>query len=984
MFASLIGKNLRQRPLRYVLTGLSIAFGVAAVTAVFVFTDGLRTTFDSLAGDIESGFDIAITSESPFGDGLAVPPVPLEVLDSVASVDGVQAAQPRIIEFGVIAIDSEGEPRIGNGPNLGINWEVRTPNPRLFEVDGRAPAADGEFAIDVDGFAGGAFAVGETYTVLTPTGSSDLELVGTFNFANAEQNAAVGAVLIAFEEDFALGLLNGERGYDDITVVVEEGAEIDQVITQLQPVLDEAGTTLTAVSQQQLIEEAQDNFGQILGIFQTVLLVFAVIILLVSAFLIFNVFTITLGQRIKELGLLRSIGAFGSQVTQMMLGEALVLGIAATIVGLPAGWGLARLLRFALSQLGFPGDTGLPVRATTILYAVIVGVVVTLLAALPPSIRARRVTPISALRDGIGDSDLDTEPNRMAAAIGLIAGIGLIVLALILGGWIAMLFLPVFGGVLVYFGVRSFGSNAHRAARIALLVTGVVLLTIVRFADFEVGPTFGLLGAGALLTIMGASLVSGLFAGPVSKFLGVVLGPVLVLGALLSLVFAIVLLASGNLGGLGLIFAAALLALTAVGAFGLTGQLARDNAARNPTRTATTATALMIGLALVTAVTVIGDSIKTSVTSALDSSISADWFIQGPNAGGPQGVPFSTEAGDIVDEISEVSLVVPYRFAFAGFAHLPGATVEDIESAIPQLFAAMGGDSVTAIDTVIEEIGASQIFVDDLLGTDFATVFEHIDPQLIEHDTSVPVDQAIWIEKGLAEDRGLAIGDPFVVAFLDGQAEELTVAAIYDNGFVFGDRVVDFSLWERHLPSDTFGFLTATTAPGVEPEVARAAIEEALAPGYPILEVSNSEEASAEAEDQINQTLAVVNVLLLLSAVIAVLGIAIALSLSVFERTREIGLLRAVGTTRKQTRWVVRWEGVIVAAFGGLVGVIVGVGLGVLATQKMPEFLVNTTSVPVEQLVGYVILAAVTGLGAGAFPAWVAGRMNVLDAISHE
>ena len=103
-----------------------------------------------------------------------------------------------------------------------------------------------------------------------------------------------------------------------------------------------------------------------------------------------------------------------------------------------------------------------------------------------------------------------------------------------------------------------------------------------------------------------------------------------------------------------------------------------------------------------------------------------------------------------------------------------------------------------------------------------------------------------------------------------------------------------------------------------------------------------------------------------------------------FERTREIGLLRAVGTTRQQTRWIVRWEGVIVAAFGGLVGVIVGVGLGILATQKLPEFLVTTTSVPVPQLLLYILIAAITGLGAGAFPAWVAGRMNVLDAISNE
>ena len=121
-----------------------------------------------------------------------------------------------------------------------------------------------------------------------------------------------------------------------------------------------------------------------------------------------------------------------------------------------------------------------------------------------------------------------------------------------------------------------------------------------------------------------------------------------------------------------------------------------------------------------------------------------------------------------------------------------------------------------------------------------------------------------------------------------------------------------------------------------------------------------------------------------LSAVIAFLGILVALALSVFERTREIGLFRAVGATTEQTRWMIRWEGGIVAAFGGLLGVVVGVGLGVLTTAKMPEFIVNQTSVPIGSLIVYLVIAAIVGLFAAVFPAWVAGRMNVLEAISTE
>ena len=895
-------------------------------------------------------------------------------------------------------VDGSGEAQVANGPNLGINWEARTPNPRLFVDLGREPTAPGEFAIDIDGFDGGDFVVGETYNILGTTGAREMELVGTFSFGSEEENALVGAVLVAFEEGEALSFLNDNEGYDDITVVVDD--DVDEVISRIEAVLaQEDSDTLVAIDQQELIEDQQEAFGQILGIFQTVLLAFAAIILLVSAYLIFNVFTITLGQRIKELGLLRSIGAMGSQVTQMMLGEAVILGVVATIVGMPAGWALARLLRWGLSQLGFPGDTGLPIETRTVVAAIFVGVVVTVLAALLPSIKARQVTPMAALRDGALE-DLDARHNIPLALAGIGAGVICFLLTAVIDGWISLLLLPVLGATCIYAGLRSMGANARRVAQLSVLFIGLALLTYVRFSDLGVGDTFGLLGAGALLTLIGASQVSGLFATPVARLLGSpplavivgIVGAAFALGAAGSIVFAGVLLADGNVGGVFVPIGGAILGVlaygllrTARGAFGLTGQLARENAARNPSRTATTATALMIGLALVTGVTVIGESIKASVTDALGNSITSDWFIQGPQSG-PTGLPFSTEAADIVAGLDEIERVVPYRFGFASFVSLQGADASEIEAALPSLFAAISDrdDAPAILSDLEQDLGVTDLSIDDTLATDFATVQQHINADFIELDTSVDPATSIWIEDSVAEDRGIAFGDTFPILFLDGAVVEMTVTGIYEDGFVFGDRVIDNSLWEAHLADDTYTFISATTASGVDPEVARTALVDSLAADYPVLEVQDKDEVQAEAETQINQTLATVNVLLLLSAVIAVLGIAIALSLAVFERTREIGLLRAVGTTRQQTRWMVRWEGVIVAAFGGLVGVVIGVGLGILATQKLPEFLVNTTAVPIGQLLIYVVIAAITGLGAGAFPAWIAGRMNVLDAISNE
>ncbi len=994
---TLIRRNLRQRPLRYILTTLAITFGVAAVTAVFVFTDGLRDTFDELSANIQSGFDIAVRNELAFGDGSQIPLVPINVADEIAAVDGVNSVQPRVIDFSIVAIDDDDEPAIGTGPNIGLNWEYETPNPRLFVQEGVSPTGPGEFVIDVDGYEGGNFTVGQQYQVITPDGSDRFTLVGTFNYADEEENASVGAVLIAFAPEVALDLINDGKGYNDITITADDP---DAVAERLQPVLAANGDTLVAQTQQDLIDEQQGAFGQILNIFRTVLLVFAFIILLVSAFLIFNVFNITLGQRIKELGLLRSIGAFGSQITSMMLGEALLLGAIATIVGLPFGWVLARVLRFGLSQAGFPGDTGLPIRPTTILYALLVGVVVTVLAALVPSIRARQVSPLSALRDDVSKVNLNFRARPPGAIVLIVTGAFIMFLAFSFDGWLSHLFLPLIAGILFFIGVRFFNDPIRDFAPFVLLAVGLVLLTVVRFADLSLGETFGLLGGGAALTIVGFAQVSPIFGGPVSRLLGskVAAGILLFLGAILALSalgmvgFAIFQLTSEPAFVL-LVIPAILVGLLAYGlirtawsAFGLTGRLGRENAARNPHRTATTATALMIGLALVTAVTVIGDSIKTSVASALGSSITSDWLIQGPQ-NGPQGIPFSKDVAERVEALPEIDSVLSYQFSFAGYAAIEGEgiTVEEVEAAVPQLFGALSADDSTAIDAVIDGLGADNVSIDTLLATEFATLDIHIDPEWIEQDPSLLGDgTGIYMEDGTAADRGLALGDTFIAVFLDGQVEELTVAGIYGNGFVLGDRAIDLELWNRHQDVETDQFISATTADGVEHEDARAAIENELEVDYPLLTTQDREEFAAQQEGQIDQTLAVINVLLAFSAGIAILGITIALSLAVFERTREIGLLRAVGLTKQQTRWMIRWEGVIVAAFGGILGVIPGVGLGILATQKMPEFLVNKTTIPVGQLITYVIVAAVTGLLAGVFPAWIAGRMNILDSISAE
>lgn len=1016
MLLRLIGKNLIQRPLRYALTGFAIVFSVAAVSAVFIFTDGLRSTFDELASNIESGYDVAVRPTVGFGDNSLAPTISVDHLDRILAQDGVLAAQPRVVGIGVVPIDADNEPTIApSGPNLGVLWGNRSPTTRYFVQSGRAPVGPGEFALDVDAFNDGKYALGDQYTVQVPTVTDrgrQFTLVGTFTFADPDRNALVGARLVAFDEPTSVELINGGTGYSDITVILEEGADRAAVMAAIEQVVDDR---IEVRTQEDVLAETQGTFGQVLDIFRTVLLAFAFIILFVSAFLIFNVFSITLGQRIRELGLLRAVGALGNQVTQLMLGEALMLGVASTIIGLPAGVGLAWILRAVLIALGFPDDTGLPLSTGTVIWACITGIVVTMAAAIWPSIQARRVSPMAAIRDGANVDDLQLLRRPILGAPAVLVGIVVLSYALRLSGWAPRLALPVLAALVVYVGMLFINRTV---AQLIVLPFGILLLALTYYRDASLGETFGLLGAGVIVTLFGVILVNPLVARPVTAVLGRgptmvavgLIGAVLGVGAIGSVLFAAsvgfrgvpdaVVEAAGDqvgravlivpllIGAIVLSLLAYALVRTALGARGLAGQLARGNAARNPQRTATTAAALMIGLTLVTAVTVIGDSIKTSISTALSSSITSDWLIRNPTAG-PTPIPFSSAAGDRILALDEVESVVSYRVAFPAAwvtSDSGELSAQDFQQFLPIVLELLEEDDLDPqrLLELRDELG-TDINVNDAAAVNFDDLDAHVDPDWLERDDELAqLPNAVYLVDQVAEEEGLAVGDQFSALFVDLQSEDLIVAGIYENGFVLGNRVMTLDMWERHFPTDSDQFLTVRNAPGITDDQARAALIAELEDDFPTLEVQDKAEFAEAQERQINQTLATVNVLLGLSAVIAALGILLALALSVFERTREIGLFRAVGSTKQQTRWMIRWEGVIVAAFGGLMGIILGVAIGMLATSKMPELLVTQITVPIPTLIFYLLFSAIVGLAAAAFPAWLAGRMNVLEAIGAE
>ena len=894
-------KNITSRPGRFVLTSLAVLIGVALTSAVFIFTDSLRSTFGDLSQDIESGYDVAVRSEIPFGDRLDAAAVDLDVPDLLRGVDGVLAVQPRVIEFGIVPNRADGQAATANGPNIGVNWEAEAPEPRLFPVSGRAPTNKAEFAIDVDAARDEGFLLGETYKVQTPVGIVEAELVGTFSFADPEENALVGAMLVAFDLETAVTVLNDGKGYDDVTLTVEAGVDQATVSAAIAQVLPDG---LEVLDREVLAAEQADDFNKFIDIFRTILLVFAFVILLVAAFIIYNVFSIIVGQRIQEIGLLRALGATGKQITQSIAAEAFLVGLFATVAGLLLGIPIAAGLQALLASLDFgPDENSTPVRLTTVIVAATLGIGLTMISAIWPALRARRVSPMAALRQDVRLSS-GTVPNPVLGGLLTGAGVLLVALGFALDDYLLLMIFSIVAAILLHVGVTRINPLLGRFALIGL---ATVFVIIALTANLRSSMLLALLGVAALTAFLGMNVLSPLFATPAARMLG-----------------------------------------APIAKLGIPGKLARENAGRSPRRTATAASALMIGLALVTAVAVIAESFKSTFADVLQNAVAADWIVLG-DQGGPDGGGFSRTVASDLDQLPEIEAVLPVQWINSVFR-----TTAD-------------QDVRTAYATNLSEIE------------------RHIDPDFVVKDESLYGTTSVLIHEDDAEDLNVTVGDSIEVEFVDQSLQQLTVAGIFADLAIFDSGwVVASELWSSNdsLPTPQDLYVTMLQAGDASVEEARAAIR-TVTDDFSQLDASTKDEFQADQENQIDQVLTVINVLLFVSVILALLGVAITLALSVFERTREIGLTRAVGATRRQIKRIVRGEGVIVALFGGVLGVGLGLLFGVACVQIIPDDFVSALAIPWGSLIIYLIVAALAGLIAAYFPARRAAKLSVLDAIAH-
>ena len=849
MFRTTI-KGLLAHKRRMFTTALAVTLGVAFMAGTLVLTDTIGKTFDDLFGDVYKNTDAVVRAEAAFegsdNAGTQRGRVDAALVDTVRRVGGVAVAEGQIQGYArLVGKDGKaiGNPQMG-APTFGANWsDTKELNPFTLDA-GQSPRADNEVVIDKKSAEEGKLAVGDTTTVLVQGPPQQVRITGIARFGAADSPG--GASFVLFTPAAAQRLVAAPGKFDSIGVVAAEGVAQAELVGRLAPVLP-AG--VEAVTGEAVTAESQSEFKQGLSFFNTFMIIFAVVALVVGGFMIFNTFSITVAQRTRENGLLRALGAGRRQILSSVLIEALAVGVLASVLGMAAGVAVAGGLKAMLAGLGFDIPAGGVVfTPRTVIVSVIVGLAVTLAAALVPARKAARIPPIAAMRSQVA-------------------------------------------------GSAGYGSKER-------VIVGLILL---------------LLGTGAL--------AAGLFGGGASAVPMVGLGALLVFFAVSVLARTISLPLSRTLG-------APLPRLR-----GAPGVLARENAMRNPKRTASSASALMIGVGLVGFITILASSTKASIDGALDRSFTGD-------------------------------LVVDSGAGMAAGGIDPG--MAPALDRLPEVDAAAGLSRGQAL------VNGSPVM---LAGLDPRTAFGILDVKPLHGSPGDLGRDAIALHKDAADDKGLKLGDPVPMVFKDSGPQTLRVAMIYEEDQAAGAYILGTDAYRANFANQYDQRIFVKKAAGVSLADARAAVDR-VAQSYPGADVFDQDEFKAEQGRSVDQLLALVYALLALAIIIALLGIGNTLALSIFERTRELGLLRAVGMTRSQLRSAIRWESVIIALQGTLLGVGIGLFFGWVMVQALADEGIDTFKVPFGNLTMVVVLAALAGVLAAVAPSRRAAKLNVLQAIA--
>jgi putative ABC transport system permease protein len=858
--AGLALRNFSARKLRAISTALAVFFGVAMIAGTLMLTDSVNSSFDELFTAANEGNDVTIRPhvevEGEFGENFARA-MPEPLLDRVRKVDGVEKAAGAIGDDTITILDENGDrigPPSGGPPHIAVST-VPEPFSPLGFTEGSPPTRDDQVAIDSITADEENYELGQRITITGAAGARDYTLSGIAEFGNGAPLG--GASLAEFTLPEAQRLTGKVGRLDEIDVAAAAGvtpAELAQRIQAAMP--DNVDVRTGSETAAKDAGDIEDGFSFL----TTALLVFAGIAVFVGAFLIFNTFSITVAQRAREFAMLRTLGASRRQILGTVLAEAALVGLLASVLGIAGGFGFVALIEALFKAMGFELPTsGLGLQPSTILIALAVGMLATLISALFPALRATRVAPLEALRETIGATPEDA--RRRSRRRTVIAAI--------------------------------------------LIVAAIALLGFGLFGGGDTTTVLSSLGLGLVLLFIGLAMVGDRFVRPLASALG---WPIERLR-------------------------------------GVTGRLARENAQRQPGRTASTAAALMIGVALVVFVGVFAASIRASINDTLDRQFAGDLAILNTDGFSPIPSKIATD----VAKVDGVGVVSPV-------ASLP-VRIEP------------GGDEPLISGIEPRTIGS-------VANLDWA---EGSDATL----TGLDDDQAI-VDEDWADKEGLEVGDTIQVTGPSGDQIDVTVAGItHDSKFIVENVALTRATVRDQLGARDDATVFVDYAPGADPATTRAAVDNLLASRFPNAEARSQEEFKQDQADQINQLVALIDVLLGLSVLISMFGVVNTLSLTIFERTRELGMLRAIGTSRRQVRRMIRYESVVTALLGALTGAVVGLALAVAAVQALASeglSLSIPASLPLIVLIAAILIGVVAAIG----PARRASRINVLEALQYE
>jgi putative ABC transport system permease protein len=845
-------KGLLGRKLRAALTAFAIVLGVAMIAGAFVLTDTLGNSLDNIYNESYKATDAVISSEEAVNTGdttREAPAFSAALLRKVERLPGVRLAQGSI-EDQARLVDSSGEPIGGatNGTAVGVDPSADQSLNPLQLVAGRWPRGDGEIAIDKTTADRHHFELDQTVGAFADGPVHRYRVSGIVRFGSVDSIGT--ATITVFDLATAQRLFDKPGKLDLIRVEAKNGVSDTELVRQIRPLL--SATTQVKTAAAQASSDSKDTQAGVDAI-RYILLAFAGIALFVGGFVIANTLAITVAQRMRELATLRTLGASRRQVLGSVVLEAVVVGLIGSIVGLFLGLAIAVGLKALLEATGFelPGG-GIVFSSQTILVSLAAGTLIALLASLRPALRATRIEPIAAVREGA------VMPRSRFARFALptSATVGAAAVALF-----------------------SYGVFAHG------LEPKVRLLA---------------LAAGVLFLFVAVTMVASRVVRPLAFLLGA---------------------PGARLGGTA-------------------GTLARQNAARNPARTASTAAAVMIGLALITFFAVIGQGFRSSFTSSVNELFVADYAVTAGDNLLTNKAAAATRKTPGVEALTEIRGAQAKR---NGKSVMVNGVDASLAKVVPMKWTS-GSNSVPA------QLGRDGAFVSDRY----------------------------------ADDHSLDVGSPLTVTTPIGKTLRLHITGIFDEpkgGSPFEGIAISKTTFDGAFGShdNKFTLLNIRGGPTAENS---ARLEQALR-GFPTAKVETRDEFRNSRLSGLNRSLHILYALLGLSVLVSMFGVINTIVLSVFERTREIGMLRAVGMSRRQVRRMVRHESIVTALIGAMLGMAVGIFLAGLTSAALSKYGL-VFALPYKSLAAFVVVAILAGTLAAILPARRASKLNVLEALQYE